>query len=146
MSTKLPIALPPGKTVRNIGGTNFLVSKRRGGHKFKLPAVTRRKMAASARRIKIPVVTVAINAPPLFDAADQLFKSGVTMKDKGRNIFNALRPYHGFSLFSTGKTQWRLGDMWAVGANLGFQLVKRTGIFKGANTALAKTKMPFRLA
>lgn len=144
----LPLALPPGKTVRNIGGVNFLVPKGRR-RRFKLPAKTRNKIAASARKIKIPVLTIAINAPPIVEAGR--FALGIDtpnapFKDRMRWSFNALRPYHGIQLQPDGRALFDIRKMWATGANLLLTGLKRTGVFRPANLVLAKSKIPLRLA
>lgn len=141
----LPLALPPGKTVRNIGGTNFLVSKTRR-RRFKLPAKTRRKIAANARKMKIPVLTLAALSPSIFGVTDAFrgrsFQDGMNLA--GRRL---LQNFAGVSVANDGTAKFTPATAMKGLLPLGIlTFVKRFGVFKGANQALAKSRLPVRLS
>lgn len=142
----LPQALPAGKTVRNIGGTNFLVSKRRG-RRFKTSLATRKKIAHAARKMKIPVLTLGALAVGTSDAIGGLMEPGTIRQKFNRFGFHLLKNYTGISVFQTQAPQFNFNDLLrGTGTLAGVALARRSGIFKGANKALTKLRLPVSLS
>jgi len=145
----LPQLLPPGKTVRNIGGTNFLVSKSRS-RRFKLPAKTRKKMAASARKFKVPVLTIAAVGVPTALAVEHA--GGLTAAISTTSGFKRfgsrmLQFYTGFNPAANAGSRFNIRDA-AVGLGplAALTFIRRMGLFKGVNQTLARSRVPVRLA
>jgi len=145
--------IPPGtKVVLGPGGKSFLQKKSRRRRRFKTSLATRKKIAASARKFKLPVLTVGAQIPWMAK-----FKEVYDFNSQGTlGVWNGLRrgaeqvllpAFTGLHIFSNGSTNWSFKNM-SLGLlpNLMVMGVKKSGIFRGANRALAKSRIPVRLS
>ena len=141
MSTKsLPKRLPPRtRIVTGADGKAYLTGKSR--RRYKTPAAVRRKIAAGARRFKIPVLTTAAVAAGTWQPI-QLLMQGQG-QEAGRVL---LRNYTGVDI-QDGSAQFKFRYMLnGIVPLLVVGIVRKTGVFKQVNTTLAKSKIPLRLS
>jgi len=136
--------------VVTVDGKSFLQEKTRSRKKFKLSKKRRDAISRSAKKFKLPIITTAINAPPLINLGKTIIDNmGETGTTQTVRALNALRPYSGVTMSAdaTGVVfaRWKLKDMWATGLNLGNMLLQRMGLFRGVNRVLARAKVPARL-
>lgn len=141
MSTvaKIPRLPPRTRIVVGADGKSYLTGKSR--RRYKTPAAVRKKIAAGARRFKIPILTTAAVAAGTAQPIMMLLQGNP--QEAGRTL---LRNYTGVDIqdgSATFRVQYLLQGVVPL---LAVALVRRTGIFKKANTMLAKSKIPFRLS
>lgn len=131
--------------------------KKRSRRRFKLPAKTRSRMRAAARRMTIPALSIGANIIPavrgvgwLFDKSTGLF-SRQTPLVKGATLFNAIvSPYTGveFTLASPTVVNPTFNPRrLAEGAlpNIIVFAVNKLGLFRSLNQKLGRAKIPIRL-
>ncbi len=149
--------IPSGFRVITLpNGTAALQKTKRSRRKFKLPEQTRAKIATAARKIKIPVLRLGANIIPLtegFMALQDLARanSPAARKFQLGETFNALvSPYVGVKAQWTGsQNKMVFAPMELVKGllpNIMVSWINKSGILRGANQALAKTKLPVRLS
>ncbi len=148
LDVSLPAVIPSNMKVVAVGAKTFLQKKTRRRRRFKLPAKTRQKMAASARRIKIPILTLVAVGIPIITAAGGAggltnalssqkgfikFGSQLLMKFTG---INPQQPQTGFQF-----KQFMQGG----GPLIALAILRRSGVFKGVNQQLGRARLPLRL-
>ena len=141
MSTKgLPKRLPPRtRIVMGADGKTYLTGKSR--RRYKTPAAVRKKIAAGARRFKVPVLTTAAVAAGTWEPIKNLVQGNA--QEAGRIL---LRNYTGVDIQDGSASfnfRYMLNGLVPI---LVVGLVRRTGVFKKVNTTLAKSKIPLRLS
>lgn len=158
-TTKSLMTVPKGYRIATVtvngSPTSALVAKQSRRSKFKMSKSQRDKIAAAARKIKIPVLTIGANAIPAFGALDFLMHDLVaptTGTEKGVRFFNkVMSPYLPITLQNLGAGQIKANftPQTILGGtipNLIVWGVRRSGIFKGTNAKLTKAKLPFSLS
>jgi len=128
--------LPRGYKV--VEGTKLVQKSKQRRKQYKTPKAARQKIAAAARRAKIPLLTggaLAIGTIP----ALQLFARGAWNAGGNQLVMN----YTGFSTYDGSFRFRRLGK--GLLPLLAIMLVNRTGILKPVNQKLAKMRIPLRL-
>ena len=137
-STALKIIPKNMKIFNGSDGKSYMQEKTRSRKKYKTPAKVRRKMAAAARRVKVPVLTLAALGVGTVPA----FQMGFAGNWAGAGDL-ILRNYTGFSVDGS----FQFGRMASGLLPLGMVfLINRTGILKPVNQKLAKIRgNPLRL-
>ena len=149
--------IPSGYSVKNVDGKTYLQKRRRSRKRYKLSKKRRDSISKAARKMKIPILTLAVNAYPMANIAHSGFNmlksvgSGASFRSAAIGMMNSAMPYTG--VFLSGNAQgyvtgasWDPKRMWASLGNIGLYALKKTGIFKGANKALASARLPVRLS
>ncbi len=150
MSTALKRIDKKDKVV-TVDGKQFLQEKTRSRKTFKLSKKRRDAISRSAKKFKLPIITTAINAPPLINLGKTIIDNmGETGTTQTVRALNALKPYSGVTMSGDAGgnvvfVEWRLRDMWATGLNLGNMLLQKAGLFRSVNRILARAKVPARL-
>jgi len=136
-------------------GKGYAVKKTSSRKKYKMPLAQRKKIAAAAKKVKIPVLTVAANAIPIGGAIGETI-GAVTQKRPDRLVRAAnhlTSAYTGVVLTPKSSTSFDATVSWqpremmkGLVPNAMVWVAKKFGIFRGANRALGKAKMPIRLA
>jgi len=149
--------IPNGYSVKEVAGKTYLQKRRRTKKRYKLSKKRRDSISKAARKMKIPVLTLAVNAYPMANIAHSGFNmlksvgSASGFRSAAIGMANSVMPYTGVYLngnsqgYVTGAS-WDPKRMWASLGNIGLYALKKTGIFRGANRALASTKVPVRLS
>lgn len=142
--------IPAGHKVVETSAGTFLEKIRRRRRRFKLPAKTRNKIAASARKIKIPVLTLGANAVPLMGLATfvtQDLGSGIDQFTMGRRFFNrVVTPYTGIVMGESGPRFQPKELMFGLVPNLIVGFIRKSRVLQSTNQRLAATGLPFRLS
>jgi len=130
------IVLPNGKVA--------LQSK--GRRKYKLSASKRKRIAASLRRFKLPVLTTAAVAYPLFSAVGAAGGINNVFTANGSKRFGGylLAAFTGFDL-ATGR--WNIRSLqYGLLPVAAVMLINKSGILKPVNQKLARMRIPLRLS
>lgn len=126
------------KLISGPDGSVYQTPKTRSRKRYKMPAKARKKIAAAARRVKVPVLTLfalAAGTVPAF----QLGFAG-QWESAGDMI---LRNYTGFSVDGSFRFGRMAKGLLPLGAVF---LINKTGILKPVNQKLAKIRgNPLRL-
>lgn len=141
--------IPKGFTPVTVGKTTLLKKTGRR-RKFKLSKATRNKIATSARKVKIPVLTIGANLVPALGAFNWLtnvFPSTAPINTKTASLFRSIiTPYTGVWLDNNLKPSFRPEQlMLGLVPNLIVFGINRFGVFKSVNQKLAKSRLPIRL-
>jgi len=144
------MTIPPGYRIKNVAidgkPTSVLVAKRRT-KKFKLPAKTRKKIAASARKFKVPLLTGTALAIPAVSAYNTSQIYARPEKKVMAAAAEILASYTGIYALPDKKIEFRADKLLQGAAPLlGVWALKRSGIFRGANRTLARSRIPVRLS
>ena len=142
MATKLK-TLPAGHRIVETAHGNYIQKVKRRRKTYKMPKAQRQKIAAAARKIKIPALTTAAVLTPTIKAwrnaraltgTDKLEEFGCSMLA----YYTGFYPKTGDFKFS--RLSYGLFPLLAV------VVVRKLGVFKGVNSQLAKMKIPLRLS
>lgn len=137
--------LPPNtRIVTQVGNELVLTKKKRSVRRFKTSKKTRDKISRAARKFKIPIITGAAIALPLAIAITEGMKPAANsekVKAFSRNILNS---YTGIDIVERNFKLSRMatGTLPLIGA----MIARRSGLFKGANRALSRLKVPVSLS
>jgi len=134
------IILPDGKSA--------LQKKTRSRRRFKTSLKTRRKIAASARRFKLPLLTIGANLPWIGKFNEVFMATGGGFQGLRRGAEQALIPaFTGVRIGSTGNAQFSFSNFnMGLLPNLVVMGIKRTGILRGTNRAFSRLKLPVSLS
>ena len=146
MATKsLPTRLPP-RTRLVVGGDGktYLTGKSR--RRYKTPKAVRNKIAASARRLKIPVLTTAAVGIPFAFAFAAMQRHGGAGTAEGWKWFgsNLIAYYTGYAPMTNDFDFKRLG--YGLLPLVAVSLIRKSGITRTPNAMLAKMRIPLRLS
>ena len=139
MATKLK-TLPKGmKLVTGPDGNVYQTPKTRSRKKYKMSKAARNKIAASARRFKLPVLTVGALGLGLWQP--------ITLLTQGQGQMAGqvlLRNYTGFNVDGQGGVEFRfrylMNGLLPLGAVM---MINRSGLLKPVNQKLAKSPLKF---
>ena len=139
-STKMK-TIPTGYRIKETASGDYLVKKTRSGKRYKMSKAARNKIAASARKLKAPLLTGGALLMGTWQPVQLLF-NGQGL-EAGQVL---LRNYTGFNLDGNGGVEWKFRYMFNGLLPLGaVMLINRSGILKPVNQKLAKARVPFRL-
>ena len=140
MATKLK-TIPTGYRIKETADGNYLVKKSRGGRKYKMSKKARNRIAASARKFKLPVLTAGALAVGVWQPL-QLLVQGQG-QEAGQVL---LRNYTGFNVDGQGGVEFKFRYMFnGLFPLAAVMVINRSGILKPVNQKLAKMKVPLRL-
>jgi len=123
------IVLPNGKVA--------LQSK--GRRRYRLSASKRKRIAASLRRFKLPVLTTAAIAVGTWEPLK--FAAGGDFQRAGKWL---MRNYTGFDLDAKN---WKFNRLWGgLLPIIAVVAINRSGLLKHANQKLARMRIPLRLS
>jgi len=132
--------LPRGYKV--VPGTNIVQQVKQRRSKYKMSKSARNKIAAAARRFKLPVLTTGALALGMWEPIKYLFDNQA--KYAGQIL---LRNYTGFNVDGMGGVEWKFHYMKnGLLPLVAVMLINRSGILKPVNQKLAKTRIPLRLS
>lgn len=134
--------VPDGFRLKTTPDGTFYEKKTRGRKKYKMSKKARNKIAASARRFKLPLLTGGALVMGTWQPIQML------MQGQGMQAGQILlRNYTGFNIDGNGGVEWRFRYMFNGLLPLGaVMLINRSGILKPVNQKLAKAKIPLRLS
>ena len=143
-STKLKV-LPKGHRIIETAHGNYIQKQKQRRSTYKTPKATRVKMAAAARRIKIPLLTTGVIILPISMAtAHAGGLNRVFTANGSKNFFNHLiGSYTGYAPL---EENFRFGRLARGLIPLVIVMgVNRLGLFKAANAKLAQMRIPLRV-
>lgn len=140
--TKLKV-LPKGHRIIETSHGNYIQKQKQRRTRYKTPKATRDRMRAAARRFYLPVLTAsAVGYPTILAWRNAAGYEGI---DKLGEFGGSMLAYYTGFYPKTGDFKFkRLSH--GLFPLLAVMLIRRTGVFKGANQALAKAKVPLRLS
>lgn len=137
-----PVTLPDGSVALQRKG------RRR---RPRLSPQARRRIAAAARRFKVPVLTVGAQLPWAIPFISAIMREGGAAlngdENAQRSIANKIiAPFTGIVFNAGWKPQFVPRRMLqGLAPNLALMFIKRTGVFRGINQKLARMRIPVRL-
>ena len=141
-SKGLPKMLPKGYKVVETSAGTYLQKSKQSRKRYKMSKSARNKIAAAARRFKLPVLTVGALAGGTWQPINLLFQG------QGQYAMQVLvRNYTGINTDFNGsvefKPRYMLNGLVPIVAVM---LINRSGILRPTNQKLAKTKIPVRFS
>jgi len=137
--------IPSNRRVITVGNKHFLQPIKRRTKRFKTPLKVRKKIAAAARRFKLPILSVAAVGFPIGIAINKV--GGIQGLFSAHGIETAsasiLRSFTGFDP-RTGSFSWEALGEGLLPATAVF-VINKLGVLRPINRALGRTRMPFRL-
>lgn len=133
------ITLPSGQTA--------LTPRRRSRRRYKLSKARRMSIAASARKFKVPVLTLAVNAPWVAKSMEVSKYNGGGWTGFRRAAEQVIMPaFTGVKIDSTGKMSFSLGNLaWGLLPNAMLGITKRSGLLRGAQKSVSRFRLPVSL-